>query len=212
MDDPHCDLEMLNETYRQFTKVNGLLSGWRRIYVRFIRPVLKNGSSILDVGCGGGDLLIRLSKWAAEDGFQIQLTGIEPDQRAIDFLQTLQLPANVSFEPKTTSDLVKEGRRFDFVVSNHVLHHLTEADLRLFLSDSEQLASQHVLHNDIRRDDLAYIGFMPMWLFFRRSFIVADGLRSIRRSYRSEELQQAVSGDWTVKEMPLFRNLLSWKP
>ena len=28
MDDSDCDLNMLRETYRQFSTVNGLLTGW----------------------------------------------------------------------------------------------------------------------------------------------------------------------------------------
>ena len=212
MDDPQCDLAMLNETYRQFDTINGLISGWRRVYKRYIRPQLRDGATILDVGCGGGDLLIRLAKWAAADGFSVQITGIEPDQRAIDYLQSIELPENVTVLRKMTSDLVAEGHGFDVLVSNHVLHHLTKDELAAFLDDSQKLTRCLALHNDIRRDDLAYIGFIPGKLFFRNSFIIPDGLRSIRRSYRADELRQAVPDSWTVKRLPLFRNLLCWRP
>lgn len=208
MDNPDCDLEMLRETYRQFTTVNGMLSGWRRVYKRFIRPRLTDGCSMLDIGCGGGDLLIRLAAWAAADGFRVMVTGIEPDHRAVDYASGLTLPENVSIEAKTTSDLVREGRQFDIVVSNHVLHHLSTAELTAFLDDSRQLARTFVLHNDIRRNDLAFIGFLPMWFFFKNSFIVRDGLTSIRRSYRKDELIEVVANEWTVIDIPLFRNLL----
>ena len=208
MDDSDCDLNMLRETYRQFSTVNGLLTGWRRVYVRFIRPILRDESTILDVGCGGGDLLLRLAGWAAKDGFKVHITGIEPDQRAVDYVRSIDLPENVVVEQTTTSDLVHEGRRFDIVVSNHLLHHLSPAELRDFLAESKLISTKLVLHNDIRRDDLAYFGFMPMWFFFRNSFIVPDGLTSIRRSYKPNELRQVVSSEWTVKPMPLFRNLL----
>jgi len=212
MDDPHCDLTMLNETYRQFETVNGLISGWKRVYKRYIRPVLYDGATILDVGCGGGDLLVRLAKWAEADGFHIQIVGIEPDQRAIDYLESIELPKNVTVQRKMTSDLVAEGLVFDVVLSNHVLHHLTKSELTAFLDDTRKLAKSLTLHNDIRRDDLAYVGFIPGKLFFRNSFIIPDGLRSIRRSYRADELRQAVPENWSVKRMPLFRILLYWRP
>lgn len=210
MDDPDCDLDLLNATYDQFRIVNGLISGWKRVYKRHIRPLLTDGSTILDIGCGGGDLLFQLAKWTREDGLSVRITGIEPDPRALDYLSTLELPDNVDVFQKTTSEMVKEAATFDVVVSNHVLHHLDEATLATFLNDSIRLGRSLVLHNDIRRDDLAFIGFLPSAVLFRNSFISPDGLRSIRRSFTRGELETAVSAPWVVKSMPLFRNLLMW--
>jgi len=208
MDDPGCDLAKLNATYAQFRIVNGLISGWRRIYKRKIRPLLKDGSTILDIGCGGGDLLFQLAKWTAADGLSVQITGIEPDERAIHYLTTLDLPENVTVLQQTTSDLVQKGSKFDVVLSNHVLHHLDRPTLDHFLDDSLQLGRSLVLHNDICRNDLAYVGFLPSAVFFRNSFISPDGLRSIRRSFTMKELKAVVSQPWKVESMPLFRTLL----
>jgi 2-polyprenyl-3-methyl-5-hydroxy-6-metoxy-1,4-benzoquinol methylase len=212
MDDANCDLQMLQNTYRQFDTVNGLISGWRRVYTRHIRPRLYDGATILDIGCGGGDLMLRLARWTREDGFDVQITGLEPDKRAVGFLESLDLPANIRVLGQMTTDLVAKGEVFDVVVSNHVLHHLTDSELKVFLDDSRLLCSKVAVHNDIRRDDLAYLGFFPSYLFFRNSFIAPDGLMSVKRSFRADELQKASPEGWTVKRMPLFRNLLIWTP
>lgn len=211
MDDPDCDLAMLQNTYRQFDTVNGLISGWNRVYKRFIRPQLFNGASILDIGCGGGDLLNRLAKWAAQDGFDIEILGIEPDIRAIDFAQTVSFSSNVSVLGVPTTELIRAGRTFDIVVSNHVLHHLSDTELRDFLDDSIRLSRNLVVHNDIRRDDLAYLGFIPSHLIFRDSFIAADGLRSVQRSFSAKELAGLAGTNWSVHKLPLFRNVLVWE-
>ncbi len=213
MEDPACDLQMLRNTYAQFTYVNAVVSGWRRVYKRWIRPCLSgNPSRLLDIGCGGGDLVERLARWTARDGLNVEITAIEPDERAVDFMKSRSLPNSVVIRRAMTGDLVREGRKYDVVISNHVIHHLDAVELKLFLSDSAALATKLALHNDIRRDDFAYLGFMPTALVFRRSFITVDGLISIRRSYLPDELRRVVPDPWRVRSMPLFRNLLFWQP
>ena len=213
MEDPACDLEMLRNTYAQFTYINGVISGWRRVYKRWIRPRLSgNPSTLLDIGCGGGDLVERLAQWTSRDGLNVEITAAEPDERAVDFLKSRSLPKNVVIRQVMTGDLVREGQKYDVVISNHVIHHLDADELEQFLNDTSALATKLALHNDIRRDDFAYLGFFPTALLFRRSFITVDGLISIRRSYLPEELRRVVPDAWRVRSMPLFRNLLIWEP
>lgn len=213
MDDPACDLDMLRRTYAQFKYVNGAISGWRRIYRRWIRPRLSgNPSRLLDIGCGGGDLVERLARWTARDGLNVEITAADPDERAIDFLKSRSFPDSVIIRQAMTMDLIREGQEYDVVISNHVIHHLNKTELQQFLGDSTALATRLALHNDIRRDDFAYLGFMPTALMFRRSFITVDGLMSIRRSYLPGELRRVVPEPWIVRPMPLFRNLLLWQP
>jgi len=213
MEDPACDLDMLRKTYAQFMVVNGVISGWRRVYKRWIRPrLIRNPSTLLDIGCGGGDLVERLAQWTTRDALNVEITALEPDERAIDFLRSRSLPNNVVIRQATTSDLMREDQKYDVVISNHVIHHLDSDELEPFLSDSAALATKLALHNDIRRDDLAYLGFFPTALLFRRSFITVDGLISIRRSYLPDELRRIVPEPWRVQPIPLFRNLLIWEP
>src|SRR5690606_23378181 len=84
--------------------------------------------------------------------------------------------------------------RFDLVISNHLLHHLPQAELAQLLTESRRLARTRVLHNDIARSRLAYGAY---WVatapFANRSFVRTDGLRSIRRSYQRHELEQAAA-------------------
>jgi 2-polyprenyl-3-methyl-5-hydroxy-6-metoxy-1,4-benzoquinol methylase len=112
----------------------------------------------------------------------------------------------LSFRRAFSADLVAEGARFDFVVSNHVLHHLSARQLGGLLFDSERLVVDggRVLHSDIERNSFAYVGFgLATWPFFRNSFIRADGLTSIRRSYTAQELRAAVPSPWrVVREFP----------
>ncbi|MFD5277801.1 class I SAM-dependent methyltransferase [Pseudarthrobacter sp. NPDC058362] len=210
MDRPDCDPARLENTYRQFGVVNRVVSGWRRLYVREVRPLLAptGTATLLDVGSGGGDLAVTLRRWARSDAFDLRITGIDPDPRAIAFAVQRPPVSGVEFRQAHSSDLVAEGRRYDLVVSNHVLHHLSPAQLHQLLEDTETLATRLCLHNDLRRSPAAYALFSVAALPFRHSFIRADGLTSIRRSYTPAELTAAAPPGWAVARTAAFHHAL----
>ena len=211
MDDPDCDVDRLERTYRQFRTVNGLFSGWRRIYRQWIRPQLDAGrpTTLLDIGFGGGDISRALTRWAARDRLILHTTAIDPDERALRHVRRSP-PAGVRFEQASSADLVARGDRYDLVISNHLLHHLEPGELAALLADSRALARRLVVHNDLSRGRASYGFYAVATLpFARRSFIHQDGLLSIRRSYRRPELQAVVPPGWQVRSMFPQRLLLT---
>ncbi|MDI3211227.1 class I SAM-dependent methyltransferase [Arthrobacter sp. AL12] len=209
MDLPGCDPVRLDRTYAQFALVNRAVSGWRGIYRSQFRPRLRNGpATLLDIGCGGGDVPVMLSRWAARDGLQLEITAIDPDPRASRFAAERHRASGVTFRQSTAAQLAVEGRSFDLVVSNHVLHHLPEDELPGFLAESARLCRGRVIHNDLRRSPAAYALFFAGSWPFTGSYIRQDGLTSIRRSYTAAELQATAPPGWTVIRRTPFRNLL----
>ena len=219
MDDPHCDPLRLHRTYAQFGAVNTLVSSWRAVYLHELRPLLSQSKTftLLDIGCGGGDVPLKLLRWAARDGFELDITAIDADSRAIDYAcsssRTSSQPSSqprLRFRQALSSDLVLEGERFDFVISNHLLHHLRTPELFGVLRDSEALCRIKTVHSDLERAGLAYAAFKLLATpFFRNSFIVEDGLSSIRRSYTAAELRGLVPPHWRVKRQVPFHTLLT---
>ncbi|QDW29799.1 methyltransferase domain-containing protein [Arthrobacter sp. KBS0702] len=210
MDRPDCDPDRLNRTYAQFALVNRAVSGWRGIYRGQLRPRLAAGTAttLLDIGCGGGDVPVLLARWAARDGLRLEITAIDPDPRAAAFATRWRSHASVTFRRQSAAELLGAGARFDVVVSNHVLHHLGAAELTGFLAESAALSTGTVIHNDLRRSAAAYALFSAAALPFHGSYIRQDGLTSIRRSYTAAELRAAAPPGWIVVPRPPFRNLL----
>jgi 2-polyprenyl-3-methyl-5-hydroxy-6-metoxy-1,4-benzoquinol methylase len=214
MDAPDCDPLKLERTYRQFGLVNRLFSGWRQLYVRELRPLLSptTVTTVLDIGSGGGDLARLLALWSRKDKLLLEVTGIDPDARAYSFAANRPHHSTVSFAQADSSDLVREGRRFDVVISNHVIHHLQPAELTRLLADSVALARRLCLHNDLRRSPAAYGLFSLAALPFRGSFIRSDGLISIRRSYTPAELTDTAPPGWQVQRHRPFHQVLLQRP
>lgn len=212
MDDPGCDLPTLRRTYARFGTVNALVSGWRRVYLRELRPRLsrERPATLLDIGCGGGDVARRLAQWARRDGLRLQVTGIDADERAVAHATGLPSDPDVDFRQALSSDLVREGREFDFVISNHLLHHLTDAELSGLLQDSAALGRVQVIHSDLARNALAYRAFSVGARVFPGTFIREDGLLSIRRSHTAAELAALAPPGWRVQPLFPFRLLLTY--
>ncbi|WP_043444467.1 class I SAM-dependent methyltransferase [Arthrobacter sp. L77] len=212
MDRPDCDPGRLDRTYAQFGLVNAVVSGWRRTYTSLLRPVFSRDrtNTLLDIGAGGGDVPRALARWARLDGFPLEVTAIDPDERAYAFATSRPPLAGLSFRRALSSELVAEGAMFDAVVSNHVLHHLDRPAFDGLLDDTERLTRTVAVHSDIARHPLGYALFSAGTLPLPGSFIRQDGLTSIRRSYTPGELRAATGGrgQWTVRTAVPFINLL----
>jgi 2-polyprenyl-3-methyl-5-hydroxy-6-metoxy-1,4-benzoquinol methylase len=208
MDDPACDPEVLRRTYERFALVNAVVSGQRAVYRRWFRPKLRRGRAVrlLDVGTGGGDLPRRVLRWAKRDGFCVEATGIDPDGRAIGFARERPREPGLRFLCMDTRELNEAGERFDILVSNHVLHHLSDEARGALLADSERLLlpAGVAVHCDIERSRLAYAAFATAtWpleaTLLRGTFIRPDGLTSIRRSATAAELAAVLPHGWRVR-------------
>jgi len=214
MDKPDCDRDMLFATYRHFSLLNRILSRWRRIYQTHIKPELKKGQtySLLDIGFGGADIIRYLYRWAKADDFNFLITGIETDSRALEYVQQQSWPANFHFENISLSEIVDDNRTYDYVISNHLMHHLSREEITQLLTDSVKICRGRVLFNDIERSDIAYFLFKVLTKpFFRNSFISDDGQLSIQRSFTLQEMQNLIPPGWQVHHLKPYRLLLEYK-
>ncbi|PJD95779.1 MAG: hypothetical protein CK425_07695 [Parachlamydia sp.] len=169
----------------QLARIGRFLGGDKAtldVFTRFPAP-----SSILDVGCGGGQFTLQL----AEKFPQAQVTGIDISSQAIDFaqkqLEETQL-TNVTFEIPPSVHLLYPANSFDVVTATLVCHHMEDAQLIDFLRKAYAVATHRIILNDLHRHWLAYLGFFLIAKpCFANRLIAHDGLLSIKRAFKKKD-------------------------
>lgn len=217
LDRDDCDPETARTTYRQFERINAASSRIRAVYRRWLRPHMASDPArryaLLDIGSGGGDIAVALARWARADGLVLEVTGIDRNPRALAYAAKRETPPGVVFRGETVEALLERGERFDFVVSNHLLHHLEGDELPAMLEAAGRLCRRCAVMADARRSDAAYLlfaGLAPLCL--RGSYHRHDGLASLRRAYTPAELARAAAPGWRLERLFPFRLVLVSEP
>ena len=163
--------------------------------------------SILDVGCGEGDLLRRIRRWSDRRGLDARLTGVDLNPRSAVAARA-KTPAVAAIE-YATGDVFDHDGHADFVVSSLFTHHLTDAQAILFLRWMEQRAARGWFVNDLHRHRLAYHGFgLAAWLARWHWIVRRDGQTSVARGFRADEWRDLLGRagvEARVHWKPLFR-------
>ena len=186
MDEP-CSREELRACLRDLAKINPLLLAYRPLLnwlAGFKFPSSGEPLRILDVGCGYGDGLRRIERWARERGIAVELTGIDlnPDSTTIAAEAT---PRDCRIQWVTANVFSYSMERpAHLVVSSLFTHHLGNSDVVRFLQWMEQNTQLGWLINDLSRAPIPYYLFRAFSKLARlHPFVQHDGPVSIARSF-----------------------------
>jgi SAM-dependent methyltransferase len=192
MDQP-CSRADMKACLLDIAWVNRTLSGYR--------PTLKWIDSlnlgqfpdiirILDVGCGYGDTLGSIERWAASRGIAVHLTGLDlnPDATAI---ASEASPVASRIRWVTGSVFAyKPPQPPHLIVSSLFTHHLSDADVVRFIQWMESNAVTGWFVNDLSRNIIPYRLFYMFSRIMRlHPFVKHDGPVSIARSFVPEDWQ-----------------------
>ncbi len=186
MDEP-CSRSELRACLSDLSRLNRWFLAYRPI-LDWLGQVAPFGSAqplyIVDVGCGYGDSLRRIERWAHANAVAVELTGLDlnPDAIAIAAETT---PSTSAIRWVATDVFAwQPDKPVHLIVSSLFTHHLTEPGLIHFVQWMESSAQLGWFINDLSR---AAIPYHLLRIFSKLAglhrFVQHDGPVSIARSF-----------------------------
>ncbi|MFY7672115.1 methyltransferase domain-containing protein [Tenacibaculum sp. MEBiC06402] len=194
MDDFDMTGDVLIKTLDQIAKINVLLGG-NSLTLNGVKQLLKNQPkdqpiTIVDLGCGNGDLLRIIAKYGRKKGYTFQLLGIDANKFTLEYAMQLskKYPEITYLEQDVLSEEFKE-QSYDIALSTLFLHHFTNEEIENILEVLQNQAKIGVVINDLHRHKLAYYLFKIITLFIKNKMVKNDGLISILKGFKKQELK-----------------------
>ena len=193
--------DRLQRTIRQFKRINYLLSASSRVLREHFFTIMEQDPgrvyTLLDVGAGGCDIAIRAADEARQRGLKLNITALDNDTRILPLAyQAIRDYPEIQIIEGNALDL-RRLSPFDFVFSNHLLHHLDWTEIKVFLDNVIARTRLAFLMNDLKRSNWAYLGFtIYSSLLTTRSYHFHDGRLSIKRAFLPEELRDFMRSNY----------------
>ncbi len=193
MDEP-CSRETMRACLRDLVRVNRWFLAYRPI-LKWLDSIELDATTgpvrILDVGCGYGDTLRRIERWARERGIQVELTGLDLNPDAISLAAEASGPGNSIQWVSADIFTYRPPQPLHLIVSSLFTHHLGDDDVVRFLRWMEKNAAIGWFVNDLSRAPIPYHLFRWFSNAARlHRFVRHDGPVSIARAFVPEDWQQ----------------------
>ena len=195
MDDFTMKGELMRDTLDKLGSINKWLGG-NVITINGIQQLLKEQPkdktyTIIDLGCGHGDILRLVADFGRKNGYKFQLIGIDANQDAIDYANELSVNyPEVKFRNEDIFSDAFQEINYDIALTTLFLHHFKDEELLVLLASLSNQANIGVVVNDLQRSEIAYGLFKLLGIFISNYMIKQDGLTSILRAFKREDLER----------------------
>jgi len=211
MDDFDLKGEEMKELLTDLKKVNKWLGG-NQVTKRGIVKLLANRSkeetiTILDLGCGDGEMLRECARFALREGYQFELIGIDANTFILEEARSRSEDfKNITYKEMDIFSEETKVLKLDIALCTLFLHHFSNQDIQTIIQKVLNEAKLGIVINDLHRSRLAF------WLFKAISTIILktriarhDGLVSVARGFKRSELETM------AKQFVNGESIISWK-
>ncbi|MFC4597826.1 methyltransferase domain-containing protein [Cohnella hongkongensis] len=213
MDDFSTGGEPLREALRHLRRLNRLFGasgpiiyGINQLWKQAGRP---DTLTVLDVGCGCGDINLRVLKWAERRGVKLNVV-------LTDVTEEAEAEAAMLFRNERRATFRKldlfalEDGQADIVTASQLAHHFAEERLPDVVKRMLSASRLGVVLSDIHRHRLAWAAvWLAVRLLSRNRYIRHDGPLSVAKGFRAGDwrrLAERVEPDkLAYRWRPLFR-------
>ncbi len=209
MDDLSMGGEILLKTLDQLAVINKWLGG-NAITLNGIKILLKQKPvnkelTIIDLGCGGGDMLRKVADYGRKKGYSFKLIGVDANLHTIEYAKKLsqEYPEINYLHQDVFSNEFKQ-LSYDIVLATLFIHHFSGTKLVGLMRMLHDNAKLGVVVNDLHRHALAYYLFKLLSITISNEMVKQDGLTSILRGFKKDELVM-------ISEQLNVKSYIDWK-
>lgn len=194
LDQPNIPAADLHRNMAELDTINRLLGG-HEATLSGLKQLITDPTrtyTLVDVGCGGGDMLRIIHRWAMKRGLKLRLIGVDVEPHIIDYAQQ-HTPADlgITFLVADYRDLPRLNIEADVLITSLFLHHLFSDEPQQLVADMHRLARVGWVINDLHRHPLAYHSIKWLTRLFSNSYLVKhDAPLSVARGFNKAELQE----------------------
>ncbi|MGA2652347.1 MAG: methyltransferase domain-containing protein [Terracidiphilus sp.] len=215
--DGDCSYGDFQGCLRSLEQINRWLLGYRptlawltRLSSALRHHGPRNPVHIVDVGCGGGDLLRQIARWARKRGMAVALTGIDLNPYAARAAAE-STPKELGITWVTGNALVyRPEKPVDIIVSSLMAHHLEDEEIIALLRWMEATAQAGWFINDLERSERSC--HMFSWIeriVGLHRFVRHDAPVSFRRAFRKEDWVRLLTAAGVPREAVTVEH---WRP
>jgi SAM-dependent methyltransferase len=218
LDADNIPQDLLFQNLRELDLVNHYLGGHNITFIGLQRLLPTKPNRILhivDIGCGSGDTLREIAKWAKKQKIEVKLTGVDLKSDVILYAKEhcKDFP-NIEFvqaDYRDTNKYVTD--KVDIFICSLFCHHLREPQLVELFSFIHKNSQIGFIINDLQRHAMAYYSIKYLTRLFNGSSLVQnDAPLSVWRGFFRNELtvllNEAAIPKYTVEWQWAFRYLV----
>lgn len=195
MDDLDCSGEELTQTLRELKTINRWLGG-NYVTTNGLSKIFKShpqsSYTIADIGCGGGDMIKVMQKWAVDQKKAIKFIGIDANRNIIDLARVrLADVPKVTWRVQNVFNEEFSEEKVDISTCTLFTHHFTDRELIGLLESLRAKSRLGIVINDLHRHWFAFYSIKFLTRVFSKSKMVQhDASLSVLRSFSKSDWER----------------------
>ncbi|MBK5212517.1 MAG: methyltransferase domain-containing protein [Flavobacteriaceae bacterium] len=211
MDDLDFQGEEMKNLLKDLKVVNKWLGG-NNITIDGLKKLLKNHQknksiTLLDIGCGDGELLRKCSDFGIKNNFKFKCIGLDFNENILKVAKTKSRDyPNITFKKVDVFLNEELIPNCDIALCTLFLHHYSDEKIEDLLNTLIKRTRIGVIINDLQRNRQAFNLFkIVSRLFLKTETAKHDGLVSIARGFKKSELKSISN------KIPNQKSYIHWR-
>jgi len=193
MDDLEMEGDLLSRSLAKLDWINKWLGG-NNVTLKGLDQLIVGHPKdkvlkIVDIGSGSGDMLRLVTDKLRRQGRKVDILGMDANDFTVNYARTESSDyPEIKYQTEYVSADTFDNLEYDILLGTLFLHHLKDDDIIEVMKIGTQKAKLGVIINDLNRSKIAYFLFNLLTLFIPNPMIRQDGLTSILRGFKKEDL------------------------